>query len=213
MINKTTIIDLGLSNICSVTRAFEQCGSEVVIVNSASDVLAADRLVLPGVGSFKAGMDALSRRHLIEPIVDYALNRQRPLLGICLGMQLLLECSEEFGLSHGLNIVPGGVVALPKGHLGKPIKVPNIGWHRLIPASLDRTFQNTIFQSIGDCYVYFVHSFAAKPEAKKDVLATIRPQELEIVAAIQKDYVIGCQFHPEKSGRTGLNILRNFLKV
>jgi imidazole glycerol-phosphate synthase subunit HisH len=213
IIKKTTIIDLGLSNIRSAKRAFEHCGSDIVVTSDVSEISKADRLVLPGVGSFKAAMDELSRRHLIEPIVDFAVNKQRPLLGICLGMQLLLECSEEFGLSHGLKIIAGNVVALPNSYLGKPIKVPNIGWRMLIPVNSDKTFQNTIFQSIGDYYVYFVHSFAAKPETQKDVLAIIKSNELEIVAAIQKSYVIGCQFHPEKSGRTGINILKNFLKI
>lgn len=210
---KITIIDLGLSNICNAKRAFEYCGSNIVVTDNASDISKADRLVLPGVGSFKAGMDELNKKNLIEPIVDFAKNKQRPLLGICLGMQMLLECSEEFGLSYGLKIIAGNVVALPNSYLGKPCKVPNIGWGMLTPINSGKAFQNRIFQSIGDYYVYFVHSFVAKPKDIEDVLAITKYNELDIVAAIQKNYVIGCQFHPEKSGRTGINILKNFLRI
>ncbi len=218
-----SIVDYGLGNLKSVARAFESLGKVVKIIKTPDEILKADFLVLPGVGAFKDGMEGLGSRNLIDAIIGFAESK-RPLLGICLGMQLFMTESEEFGIHKGLDLIPGRVIPLrPVDEVQmEGYKVPNVGWNELlIPSWKSRTkiisdkgnniWKKTILSNIkeGD-EVYFVHSFYVRPQNSEDILATTIYGEQEICAVIQRENIIGCQFHPEKSGEVGLEILKEF---
>ena len=210
---KVTIIDYGLSNLLSVQHAFAHFGAETLVTNKAEDILAADALVLPGVGAFKDGMDGLAKLGLVEPIQQKAA-AGTPLLGICLGMQMLFDESEEFGLHKGLGLIPGRVVKIPDTDAdGCLQRVPHISWDPLYPGGNYADFAGTALASVTpgeECY--FIHSYEAKPAAEADCLAnTIYGGRCVCAAAIHGS-VLGCQFHPEKSGEVGLKIIGEFLK-
>ena len=209
---KITVIDYGLSNLLSVRRAFEYFGAEVEVTGSRSRILSAKALVLPGVGAFKDGMDGLARLGLIEPIRQKAAGT--PLLGICLGMQMLFDESEEFGLHKGLGLIPGRVVKIPDTDVdGHPQKVPHISWDPLYPGGGRTDFSGTALAALKpgeECY--FIHSYEAKPVRDEDRLADTVYGGREICAAASHGSVLGCQFHPEKSGAVGLKIIEEFLK-
>lgn len=208
-----TIIDYGAGNISSVCRAFEHCGAETILTDSIEEIAKAERIVLPGVGSFADGMAGLRSRNLIEPIKQFA-STGRPVFGICLGMQMLLDSSEEFGLHDGLGLISGKVVAIPRiGTNGKPNKIPHIGWNELL-ASGKSSWENSIFRNVAPGYsVYFVHSFEVVPHRQENRLADCNYNGRTICAAIRSGSIFGCQFHPEKSGKVGLEIIKNFLTL
>ena len=166
---------------------------------------------MPGVGAFSKAMLALERLNLVTVIQELA-QRQTPLLGICLGMQLLLEYSEEFGKTAGLGLIPGHVIPVPGRSLsGMVQKIPHIGWSELYPSTSQLKWKNTDFCDIipGDA-AYFVHSFMAVPAELSDRIAYCLYGGHKIAAAIRRDHITGCQFHPEKSGEVGLKILKRF---
>lgn len=209
--SKVVIVDYGVGNLLSVQRAAEECGAEV-ITSSEPDVIArADRVILPGVGAFAKGMQALESRGLVEVIKAIA-EAGIPLLGICLGMQLLLDESEEHGVTKGLGIIPGRVVPVPNvGPEGMPLKIPHIGWNSVV-VSQGAEWNGTILKNlIQEDSVYFVHSFMAVPEDPGLRIADCLYGGNVIAAAIGKDNVFGCQFHPEKSGEIGLRTIKSFL--
>ena len=210
---KVTVIDYGLSNLLSVRHAFAHFGAETLLTSDPADVLAAEKLVLPGVGAFKDGMDGLARLGLIEPIRQKAA-AGTPLLGICLGMQMLFDESEEFGLHKGLGLIPGRVVKIPATAVdGHPQKVPHISWDPLYPGGGRTDFSGTALAALKpgeECY--FIHSYEAKPVCDEDRLADTVYGGREICAAASHGSVLGCQFHPEKSGVVGLKIIEEFLK-
>lgn len=210
---RVTIIDYGVGNIFSVQRAFEHCGAEVLLTDSINEILAADRLVLPGVGAFVDGMEGLRSRNLIEPIKQYVATG-RPLLGICLGMQMLLDSSEEFGFQQGLGLIAGKVVAIPDtGSDGKPHKIPHIGWNELL-VSEDGNWCGSILENTRPgSSVYFVHSYEVVPQHQQNRLADCSYNGRVICAVVRSGSVYGCQFHPEKSGEPGLDIIRSFLTI
>ena len=194
---KVTIIDYGLSNLLSVQHAFAHFGAETLVTGKAEDVLAADALVLPGV---------------IEPIRQKAA-AGTPLLGICLGMQMLFDESEEFGPHKGLGLIPGRVVKIPSTDVqGRPQKVPHISWNPLNPAGGRTDFAGTVLAGVTpgeECY--FIHSYEAKPADEADRLAdTVYGRA--VCAAAAHGSVVGCQFHPEKSGKVGLKIIEEYMK-
>jgi len=208
---KVVIIDYGVGNLLSVQRAVEECGAEA-ITSSEPDVIAqADRVILPGVGAFANGMQALESLGLIELIKAIAADGI-PLLGICLGMQLLLDESEEHGMTKGLGIIPGRVVPVPNvSSDGVPLKIPHIGWNSLVLAE-GAAWDGTILQnSIPGDAVYFVHSFMAAPENSSMRIADCSYGGNRISAVIGHRNVFGCQFHPEKSGGAGLRIFEKIL--
>lgn len=203
---KITIIDYGLSNLLSVQRAFLHFGATVEITSSRRKVLDAQALVLPGVGAFKDGMQRLTDLSLVDAIRQKC-EEGTPLLGICLGMQMLFDESDEFGTHPGLSLIPGRVEQIPPTDIqGETQPIPNIGWH-----ALQMHKESSILNKIkGE--VYFVHSYEAKPEPAHNV-ASICYGGRNICAVVQKDNVTGCQFHPEKSGTVGLSILQNYLQT
>lgn len=204
-----TIVDYGSGNLLSVRRALEQCGAVVELSNDPARIAAAERLVLPGVGAFADGMAGLASAGLIDPIHTFAASG-RPLLGICLGMQMLASSSEEFGASTGLNLIPGRVQAIPGEAVdGTPHKVPHIGWADLI-LNADRQASDTAGIVDGEA-VYLVHSFRFMPDNTAHRLADCLYGGHRIAAAVRADNVTGFQFHPEKSGAVGLRLLDAFL--
>ena len=212
MSKRVTIVDYGIGNIFSVARAFHHCGAEVLLTDNPLEVANASSLVLPGVGAFSNGMDGLRQRGLVEPLRDYAISG-KPMLGICLGMQMLFSESTEFGTHAGLDIIKGRVLPiLPRAVNGAPLKVPHIGWGGLIPARDGTPWEQTMLKGLqsGDA-CYFVHSFMAVPDEQHSRMADTEYGNTRICAAVGVGNVYGCQFHPEKSGSVGLKIIRGFL--
>ena len=206
-----TVIDYGFGNLLSVQRGFEHCGAKVILTADPEKILNAKRVVLPGVGAFGNAMQALNRLNLVEVIRKLA-HLKTPLLGICLGMQLLLDESEEFGSYAGLGLIPGRVIPVPKQTLfGELQKTPYIGWNAMHSLTESRGWSGTIMQDIRQGQAaYFVHSFMAVPSKRAHRIADCIYGGHLIPAAIGRDRIIGCQFHPEKSGEVGLKILRRF---
>lgn len=208
---KVAVIDYGAGNLLSVQRALEQCGAEVTVTADPEQILSAERVVLPGVGAFANAMQALEDLSLVEVIRELAKHKT-PLLGICLGMQLLLEESDEFGITAGLRLIPGRVIAVPDITLSGCLqKIPHIGWSQLQPSNFEEGWQHSLLQDnkLGDS-AYFVHSFMAVPKDSINRVADCEYGGHKIAAVISRENITGCQFHPEKSGDVGLKILRRF---
>lgn len=211
MAHRITIIDYGLGNLYSVRRAVEVSGGEDIhISDQARDIRGADKIILPGVGAFEDGMRGLRERGLIEPLIE-AVRSGTPVLGICLGMQLLASSSEEFGFHRGLGLIPGTVKAIPnKGINGESLKVPFICWAPLVISNLESARHSCLANSDGKA-VYLVHSYHAIPEDPSHLLATYDFGGRQITAAIRSNNITGVQFHPEKSGSVGLSIIKAFI--
>lgn len=195
------IIDYGMGNLRSVQKGFEQIGATAVVSRDPFEIEGADRLVLPGVGAFPECMRNLESLNLLEPIKT-VLSSNRPFLGICLGLQLLFDESEEFGIHQGLGIIPGKVRAF---EWVKGLKIPHMGWNQI-------SFLNTcpIFDGIEDgSYFYFVHSFYVDPYNREDAAAETE-YGIKFTSAIWRENIFAVQFHPEKSQENGLLILKNF---
>ena len=209
-----SVIDYGVGNLLSVQRGFDNCGAEVKFISTPAEITGAEKLVLPGVGAFPNAMASLSNLGLVSAIQDFSLTG-RPMLAICLGMQLLLDESEEFGKTKGLGIIEGLVTAIPNtDSAGVKQKIPHIGWNELHTRHSNDTWQDSILDGLssGDA-TYFVHSFMATPKNQERLLAYTPYGAIDVPAVITKNYITGCQFHPEKSGEVGLSILRNFMKL
>jgi glutamine amidotransferase len=206
---RVTVADYGIGNLLSVQRAFEHCGAEVEMSSDPRALERAERLVLPGVGAFRDAMEGLRSHGFIEPLRRFAASG-RPFLGICVGMQMMFAVGEEHGMHAGLGLLPGRVVAIPAAP-GR--KIPHIGWAALMRPSLERDWAETILEHVpaGGASVYFVHSFHAAPARADDVLAVCDYQGFAVTAAVSRGNLSGCQFHPEKSGETGLRIIKAFL--
>lgn len=200
------VIDYGVGNLFSLRRSLEFVGAEATVSGDAAVLRRADKLILPGVGAFGDAAAKLRATGLDQVVLEEAA-AGKPLLGICLGMQLLFEESEEYGLHPGLGLLKGRVVAM-EGRLPAGLPIPHIGWNGLRLVKFDcPLFRET---KDGDC-VYFVHSFYA--EGCEDSLAATAEYGLDLTATVWKDNVYGCQFHPEKSGPVGLKMLRAFVEV
>ncbi len=199
-IRKVHIIDYGVGNLFSVSSAIKKIGCDPVVINNPNDILFADFLILPGVGAFQKGM-----KHLLEGgFKDYILKhveKERPILGICLGMQMLFESSEENGISEGLGLIQGNVQKITTN---KNIKVPHIGWSALQPV-------NGFMQAdVDNKFMYFVHSYHPVTEEKYCV-AKVDYHGIDVTAMVNKDNIFGCQFHPEKSAEDGLSLLKKIV--
>lgn len=207
-----TVLDYGIGNLLNVCRALEAMGASVTLASHAQPGLEnASRMVLPGVGAFGDGMAEMKKRGLDDVVRRYAQS-QRPFLGICVGMQMLFEVGEEMGEHQGLGLLGGRVAAVPSAGLdGQPHRIPHIGWRELRAA---RPWDGTILQDMQPgMRVYFVHSFAAVPADPGVTLAEADYDGIPICAAVHRDNLLGCQFHPERSAAGGLRMLRRFLAL
>ena len=201
-----TLIDYGIGNMRSLAKAFAAAGLEVERTDDPARIEAAERLVLPGVGAFAACADAIRARGLWDLVLERA-GAGVPLLGVCVGMQLLFESSEEGpGDAPGLGLLPGRVVRFPAGleAEGRRLKVPHMGWNELVGRRA-----HAVVPAAESAWAYFVHSYHAAPADPSDVLATVA-YGVEVPAVVGRGAVVGAQFHPEKSGRVGLEMLRRF---
>jgi glutamine amidotransferase len=206
-----SIIDYGVGNLLSVSRAFDKLNATVKLTRNPDEIISSDYLVFPGVGAFNKGMDKLNELELVEPILSYC-KKGRPFLGICLGMQLMMSKSYEFGETKGLDIISGEVVKIPETTIdGYSHKIPHIGWNRV--SSSDQKLNQVLNEDLNNKPFYFVHSFMSKPLNNEEVLARCIYNGREITAMIGKENLLGCQFHPEKSGEEGLELLKNFLSI
>ena len=208
------VIDYGAGNLLSVVRALEHCGATPVSTSDPATILKAGRVVLPGVGAFGDGMAALRDRGL-ETVLQQVAFTGTPLLGICLGMQMLMDESEEFCVTAGLGLIPGKVIQIPdRGTAGDHHKIPHIGWNELVESSAGKSWSNGPLEDVrpGES-VYFVHSFMADPASADHRLAHCIYGGIKVSAVVRRANVVGCQFHPEKSGDVGLRILRTFLQL
>ena len=212
--SNVVVVDYGMGNIKSVQRGLERARATVTLSSIPEEIAKAERLVLPGVGAFKDGMEGLSEAGVI-PAIDEFVKKGNPLMGICLGMQMLLERSEEHGSHSGLGFIPGIVSAVPEKEDGKHVrKIPHIGWNTLHCPISQSDWHGSILSDIAeDDYFYFVHSFMAVPENSENLLAYAEYENLRVTAAVRKDNVMGFQFHPEKSGDSGLKILESFINI
>ena len=208
------VVDFGVGNLFSVTRALDQEGAKVSVVSGPENLGSASRVVVPGVGAFRNCMKAMTSSGMAEAIVDYA-KTGKPLFGVCLGMQILFESSTEHELTEGLGLIPGRVLPIPNTTTdGEMLKVPHIGWNDLRPGEKVESWQQSILRSTAKgSPVYFVHSFMAVPENPADRLADCIYGNHRVSAIVAKDNVVGAQFHPEKSGNIGLGMLREFLRL
>jgi glutamine amidotransferase len=196
------IIDYGMGNLHSVSKAVERLGYEAIVTSDPEQILAAEGAILPGVGAFGDAMEQLKESNLRDVVIRYA-GTGKPLLGICLGMQLLFTQSEEHGSHEGLNLLPGDVVRFRGAY-----KVPHMGWNKL--AFIQSA--SPLFEGLEEGHVYFVHSYHVKPERESDLLAATDYYQ-PVTAIVGKDNVYGMQFHPEKSGEIGMQLLSNFLNL
>ena len=199
----TGIIDYGVGNLFSLCSSCKAIGEEAFVSGDASQLAKADRLILPGVGAFEDAARKLNDSGMAEFVRQQAA-AGKPLLGICLGMQLLFERSYEYGCHEGLGLLKGQVVPM-EGRLPAGLKIPHMGWNALDVKG------GTLLTGLGGQYVYFVHSFFA--EDCDDSLAAVTEYGIPITAAVEQGNIYGCQFHPEKSGNVGLSILRKFAEV
>ena len=204
-----TVVDYGRGNLFSLARALEHIGAAANVTADPGAVVAAERLILPGVGAFGDGMVNLRARGLVEPLKRYAATG-RPLLGICLGMQLLLEESDEFGRHEGLGLVPGRVTRFADSS-DRRWKVPRIGWSRLARGTSGWSGSALASMPEGE-QMYFVHSYFASPAKPEHRLALTPYAGIEFCSALKAGPIQGFQFHPEKSGEKGLCLLKEWLK-
>ncbi|MBN2981483.1 MULTISPECIES: imidazole glycerol phosphate synthase subunit HisH [Cohnella] len=195
------IIDYGMGNLHSVSKAVERLGCEAVVTSSADEIMAARGAILPGVGAFGDAMGNLRETGLLDTVKACAASG-KPLLGICLGMQLLFEESEEHGVHEGLGLLPGRVVRFQGDY-----KVPHMGWNKL-----EFRQKSPLFEGLEPGHVYFVHSYHALPKRREDLLATTDYHQ-PVTAIVGRGALLGMQFHPEKSGDLGMALLQRFVSA
>lgn len=199
------IIDYGVGNLFSLKSSLRAIGIEADYTGNPAEIRKADKLILPGVGAFRDAREAL-RSTGLDRVVQEEAGKGKPLMGICLGMQMLFDRSYEYGEYEGLGLIPGEIVPM-EGRIPKDLPIPHIGWNELMLKQPSPLMKNT---ANGD-YVYFVHSYYAETPAEYVIATT--DYGVEMTAAVQKDNVSGCQFHPEKSSEVGLSILKAFCEL
>ena len=199
------IINYGVGNLFSLSSSFKAIGQDIAIISNPDELKNFERIILPGVGAFGDAAEKLFSSGMAEPLIHEAQNG-KPILGICVGMQLLFTKSYEFGEHNGLNLIEGSVKAI-KEVIPDNLKIPQIGWNSLSIKNHDGIFKNT---KDGE-YVYFVHSYSAF--CPKEFITSTTNYGADLTASVRKNNIYGVQFHPEKSGEAGLNILRTFCEV
>ena len=201
---KIAIVNYGMGNLGSVRRAFEDIGAEVYLANHPAAIYDADRIVLPGVGAFSEGMERLTDTSWASVLYELVIQQGKPLLGICLGMQMLATTGYEGGETKGLGFIPGRVQRL--NTIGCKLRIPHVGWNEIKYLEND-----VLFERITDSSdFYFVHSYAFIPE-NQEHLTAITSYDCDVAAVIRNGNVFGCQFHPEKSSKAGRQLLKNFM--
>lgn len=218
------VVDYGMGNLFSVKQACQHAGLTAVITASKAEILAADAVILPGVGAFGDAMETLTRMDLVSVLRDFA-SSPKPMLGICLGMQLLMTESHEFGRHRGLDVVEGEVTRLPDSHDGRrQVKVPQVGWNRVhfngtgcsqVSAETGpRANEEPLLNGVSDGeYMYFVHSFYPIPADSSVIVSTTQYGSVDFCSSLRSGNVFACQFHPERSGQAGLRIYHNFARL
>lgn len=203
-----SIIDYGVGNLYSITKACRKFSDSIILTEDPDIIKSSSALILPGVGSFGAGIDGLKRRNLVGVIREFA-DSGKPILGICLGAQLMMSRGYEFGEFNGLDIIPGKVIKFGKLSLGT--KIPHIGWNKII---INDSAQKNIFSSLGaEPHFYFVHSYIMEPDNSENIFAVTNYGGSSFCSVIKQGNIYGCQFHPEKSAKDGLKIIKNFIEL
>jgi len=209
---KITIIDYGCGNILNLVRAIKFLGYEAEATHDKKSITNSTNLILPGVGAFGSAMKQLEKYNLQNTILEY-VKLNKPLLGICLGMQILLTVSYEFGVHKGLGLIEGEVIKI-SNKKNKKIKVPHVGWNEIYPNNNEKEWKNKILKNslIGKSF-YFVHSFACVTKNPDSTIAVCNYFGISIPAVVSLGNIFGCQFHPEKSADNGLAVLKNFCEI
>lgn len=210
---KIAIIDYGLGNLFSILQACRQTGLAAIITSNPDEMQGADAILLPGVGAFASAMAALDERHLIQPLLDLA-GGGKPLIGICLGLQLLMTRSHEFGTHAGLGLIKGEVKRLPAANPPSAnLKVPHVGWSQ-IQRPQGAPWENTILEGVKDgAYMYFVHSYYVAPDDAEVILSQSYFGDHVFCSSIKQGNIFACQFHPERSSSQGLAIYSNIARM
>jgi glutamine amidotransferase len=208
-LNKVAIIDYGIGNLYSVKRACDYVGLESLITANKKEISDCDALILPGVGAFGNAMKNLRQKDLIDSIQQF-VKSGKYVMGICLGMQLLMDYSDEFGKQSGLNLIKGGCKKFDFNNID--VKVPQISWNKIYSPNHDEKFEiDTPLSGISyGAYMYFVHSYYVETEEENNILSLTSYNNFEYCSSVRKDNIFGFQFHPEKSGKSGLLIYENF---
>ncbi|MDQ7004338.1 MAG: imidazole glycerol phosphate synthase subunit HisH [Ghiorsea sp.] len=201
------LVDYGMGNLHSVTKALEKVGGEVKLVQQAEDIANYERIVLPGVGAFRDCMATLKETGMADAIKE-TVNKGTPFLGICLGMQVLMTRSYEFGVHAGLNLIEGEVKAFPEEHVERGFKIPHMGWNDMV---LPQGQVHPVLSRVKGEQVYYVHSYYCTPRNPEHLLAACSYGDYPFASVIGRDNILGMQFHPEKSQDIGLNLLQRFI--
>ena len=209
---KITIIDYGCGNILNLSRAIKFLGYETEITHDKNKIINSSYVILPGVGAFGNAMKQIEKYNLRNIILEYAKSN-KPLLGICLGMQILHTESYEFGVHKGLGLIEGKVIKI-SNKKNNEIKIPHMGWNEIYPSHNKKEWKNKILKKslIGKSF-YFVHSFVCKPINQDSTIAVCNYSDISIPAVVANGNIFGCQFHPEKSADNGLAVLKNFCEI
>lgn len=211
MNSKVVIVDYGAGNLFSINEACKHLGYSTILSSDPEVIFNATHIILPGVGAFEVAINRLQSLNLIEVLKLY-VETGKPLMGVCLGMQLLFEESEEFGFHEGLGIIEGKILKFPEFVKENKIVIPHIGWNSIVKKDLswkETPLSNTIENSL----MYFVHSYYALPSSDSYILTESTYSDFKFCSAVKKDNIYGFQFHPEKSGSNGLEVYDNFLKI
>ncbi len=208
---KIVILDYGLGNVKSIKNALKQFNFKAKLSNDYEEIITSSGLIIPGVGAFAAGMDRLNSNNLIPAINDFA-STNKPIMGICLGMQMLFSESEEFGYTKGLGLIEGKVKRMSP-LLEEESKLPHISWNNLIEP-VEKKWNGTILEDLNpSSEFYFVHTYAAEPDDESDILSLTNYSGLNFCSSVKKNNIYGFQFHPEKSSRNGLQLIHNFIDL
>ncbi len=205
------IIDYGCGNLLSLKRALDEFKIPNEVSKDKNKILSAELLILPGVGAFENAMNLLKKNDLIETILEFTTKRNKPLIGICLGMQILFTKSFEMGEHNGLNLIDGTVEKINKTSNNKGIKVPHISWNEIF-FEKNTKFETKLNDELNGRSFYFVHSYMAIPKKKDNLVAKCKYFDVEVPAIVQREKIVGFQFHPEKSGKNGLKLLKQTIK-
>lgn len=211
LVPQVAIVDYGLGNLFSVKNACEHVGLRATITSSRTDILTAGAVLLPGVGAFGDAMQTLHKLDLVTVLHDVAASG-KPLIGVCLGIQLLMTESYEFGRHKGLGLVEGDVMRLDEPEEdGRALKIPQIGWNRIRATG---NWAGSLLEDVeNDSYMYFVHSFVARPQDREVVLSNSNYGDFEFCSSLKKGNIFACQFHPERSGRQGLKLYQKIAQL